>query len=213
MLEAPLVHELDDGHDYEFVQAAIKTNMTEGKPSSPPSRLRGPDPDFPHTAGIEALTSPDSTFYAFYDPGDLAGTLEHTLSQLDEYVTREGPFDVVMGFSAGAVTAALYMLRTERQGISLPFRAAVFLSSASSDAEKAHVGVRPGVDVIHAPTVHIWGAADEQAPRGGQNLVSICDPRLCRVLVHDGGHELPRKDFLIAAVHLIRRALTEAEPS
>jgi hypothetical protein len=28
--EAPLVHELEDGHEYEFVQGAIETTMTEG---------------------------------------------------------------------------------------------------------------------------------------------------------------------------------------
>ncbi|KAL6863287.1 hypothetical protein ACO1O0_003534 [Amphichorda felina] len=188
---APLIHELEDGHEYEFVQAAIETSMTKG---------------------IEALTSPDNRFYAFYDPADLEGTLQRTLSQLDEYISHEGPFDMVMGFSAGAVTAALYMLEKQRQGAKVPFRGAVFLSSASSEAERAHLCVGTGGDdVLRAPTAHIWGSADEDAPTGGWDLARICDSDRRQILIHDGGHELPRKEYLTQAVHVIRRMLLDAK--
>lgn len=132
------------------------------------------------------------------------------MSQLDEYVTREGPFDIIMGFSAGAVTAGLYMLDKQRQGAKVPFRGAVFLSSASSTAEQAHLRVNPDDDVIRAPTAHIWGSADENAPSGGQDLARICASDRRWILVHDGGHELPRKEFLTETVHVIRRTLLDA---
>jgi predicted esterase len=115
-----------------------------------------------------------------------------------------------MGFSAGAVTAALYMLEKQRRGEKLPFRGAIFLSSAANTAEKAFLDVRPEVDVLRIPTAHVWGEADENAPTGGQDLASICDPTLRRVLVHDGGHEMPRKEYLMETVHTIRRTLLEA---
>ncbi|KAL2758195.1 hypothetical protein ACRALDRAFT_1080133 [Sodiomyces alcalophilus JCM 7366] len=197
-----------DGHEYEFVEAAIEAPMSEG---------------------VETLASPDAKFYAFYDPNDLS-TVPHAISQLDKYVAAEGPFDGLVGFSAGAVLAAMYLAQKQRQGgeggpakpQTPPFRCAVFLSSASSSAEFAHLGVDISAysndgdsstsdPLIKIPTAHIWGSADETAPTGGLDLSRLCDPATRLTLVHDGGHEVPRKNLLTESVHIIRRTILLAE--
>lgn len=180
--------------------------------------------------GVESLASPDQRFFAYYNPSDL-DTITPCLAQLDEYVMAEGPFDGVMGFSAGAVLAAMYLVEKQKQHQGagdgndgcgrFPFRCAIFLSSASNREEMGHV-VGGAIDddlplpprlLLRIPTAHIWGAADRTAPTGGEDLARFCDPALRLTLVHDGGHELPRREYLTKAVHVIRRTIYLAQKS
>ncbi|KAI1485517.1 serine hydrolase FSH [Biscogniauxia mediterranea] len=183
-----LRHELGEGYQYEFVEATLPAPMAKG---------------------VEALSSLGHGSYAFFDPDDLPNTLQNALDQLDSYIAFEGPFDAVMGFSAGAVLAAAYMLQKGRKSQKVPFRCAIFLSSAECAEELRY----PGLDhtdrnnLIRVPTAHIWGLHDDTAPLGGKDLSCICDPTNRLVLVHDGGHELPRIGHLTEAAHIIRRAI------
>ncbi|KAI1383544.1 serine hydrolase FSH [Hypoxylon trugodes] len=183
---AQLRHELEGGHDYEFVEGVLKAPMGEG---------------------LEALSSPGQSFYAYYDPKD-PSTLFQTIDHLDRYISTEGPFDIVMGFSAGAALAALYILDRQRRGEPSPFKCGIFLSSAVSKAESAFLGLEGGSDnLIRIPTVHIWGSEDSTAPTGGEDLCRLCDPNVRFTVVHDGGHEVPKKQYLIQAVNAIQRGL------
>jgi hypothetical protein len=143
--------------------------------------------------------------------------LQHAISQLDEYVTAEGPFDAVMGFSAGAVLAALYLVLKQQQGLPAPLKCGIFVASASSTRETAYLGLdaqgeRDGPHIC-IPTAHIWGSNDGIAPTGGAGVTQMCDPSRCLTYVHDGGHEFPRKERLTTAVHVIRRVIKLAESS
>ncbi|KAI0022606.1 serine hydrolase FSH [Xylariomycetidae sp. FL0641] len=181
---APLRHELDDGHEYEFVEAVFPAAMS---------------------AGIGGLSSPGHSFYAYYDPGSL-DSLQSTLTQLKDYVATEGPFDAIMGFSAGAVLAAAYILQVPNGSIEeAAFKCAVFLSSAVSKAELKYLGLDGRM--IQIPTAHIWGSNDDTAPTGGQDISRLCNPRRRFVYTHDGAHEVPRKKHLTEAVHTIRRTV------
>ncbi|KAI1371683.1 serine hydrolase FSH [Hypoxylon crocopeplum] len=179
---APLRHDLEDGHEYEFVEATLQAQMSEG---------------------VEALSSADDAFYTFYDPKDLS-TLQRSISQLDDYVRTEGPFDVVMGFSGGAILAAMYMVEVQRWGGTVPFKCGIFLSSGPSKVERDHLGLDECYDTICVPTAHIWGAND---PKGAQDLSQMCQAAVRHMHTHDGGHELPRKAYLTDAVHIIRRTI------
>ncbi|KAJ5788008.1 hypothetical protein N7457_002998 [Penicillium paradoxum] len=44
---------------------------------------------------------------------------------------------------------------------------------------------------IGIPTVHVIGMKDDYADHG-RNLAGICDPKVSRVVTHEGGHQLPR---------------------
>lgn len=133
------------------------------------------------------------------------------MAQLDSYIAVGGPFDGVMGFSAGAVVAALYMADKHRRGEQSPFKCAVFLSAAKIIEEQEYLGFnvakRP---LIQVPTAHIWGANDLTAPTGGHDLSRLCEPALVQTIIHDGGHEIPRKGYLTDAVHAIRRTIFAA---
>ncbi|KAK4107385.1 hypothetical protein N656DRAFT_785395 [Canariomyces notabilis] len=185
---APLRHELEDhdgGHEYEFVEAIWEAPMAEG---------------------IEGISSKDRSFYSFYNPKDLT-TLRQSLHLLDHYVATGGPFDAVMGFSAGAVLAALYLAEKQQQCGALPFKCGVFLSSAVSAAEISYLGMEAQAITIQLPTAHIWGSNDLVAPSGGEDISRLFDPALRQTLVHDGGHELPRRHYLTEAGHVIRRTM------
>lgn len=210
---APLRHELEDSHEYEFVEASVKAPMSEGEStlSLCHSFLCADN----HQLDVEALSTPGSSCYAFYNPEDLS-SLRNSINQLNEYVLAEGPFDAVMGFSGGAVLAAMYLmeqqLRQDRGDVKaeLPFKCGIFLASASCRSEASVLGTDvQEVDkgLIRIPTVHIWGSNDMVAPTGGEDLSKMCDPAQRTTLVHDGRHEVPRKNHLTESVHVIRRAL------
>ncbi|KAI8633360.1 serine hydrolase FSH [Xylariaceae sp. FL1651] len=183
----PLRHELGEGYEYEFVEATIRCAPAEG---------------------VEALSSPGHDFYAFFDPADLA-TLQIAINQLDGYISSKGPFDAVLGFSAGCVLAAMYILhkqqQQQQQSPTAPFKCAVFLSCAEVREEVKYLGIDATSDRIRIPTAHIWGSRDATAPNGGQDLRNLCEPATCLTLIHDGGHELPRSSHLTEACHVIRR--------
>lgn len=159
------------------------------------------------TPGIERISSPGHLFYAFYNPEDLS-TLRDAIEQLHKYISAEGPFDAVMGFSGGAVLAASYIMQQEQS-----FQCAIFFSSAASVVELTYLGLLDDHgdvlrnSIIRMPTVHIWGANDRTAPSGGADLSKLCDPAQRLILVHNGAHEFPRGDYLTQAVHCIRRAV------
>ncbi|KAI1828363.1 serine hydrolase FSH [Xylaria intraflava] len=189
---AALRYELADDHEYDFVEGA------ETAPMSP---------------DVASLASPDQSFYAFYDPNDYRG-LRVAIDQLDDFVSKEGPYDAVLGFSSGAVLAALYILHKKRQGTTernMPFKYAIFLSSARSKDAMRSLQMDPCSDIIRIPTAHIWGSGDDMEPTGGEDLCQICDPRCRAFFVHKGGHESPRDMDLIKAVHAIRRTLVAKE--
>jgi pimeloyl-ACP methyl ester carboxylesterase len=152
------------------------------------------------------LSSPGHDYYAFFDPGDLA-TLQIAINQLDRYISSEGPFDAVLGFSAGCVVAAMYLLQKQQQQPTVSFKCAVFLSCAEIREEMKYLGADAIGDLIRIPTAHIWGSNDTTAPNGGQDLTEICEPATCLRLIHDGAHEPPRSDHLTEACHVIRQVI------
>ncbi|KAI5867649.1 serine hydrolase-domain-containing protein [Durotheca rogersii] len=186
---AALRYELEDGHEYDFVEAVAPAPMSED---------------------VASLASPDQDFYAFYHPVTYGG-LRQAIDHLDAFVTAEGPYDAVMGFSAGSVLAALYLLETQQKGTgmrAMPFRYGLFFSSAKSKEAMSSLGIDPNSEAIQIPTIHIWGDKDEMEPTGGKDLSQICLASRRTILVHEGGHEFPRDMSLTKAVHAIRRTFS-----
>lgn len=170
--------------------------------------------------GVETMTAPGHSFYGYYNPRNLE-SLPTSLSQLEDYIATYGPFDVLMGFSAGAVVAATYLLQKEIHGGArstaadtesdldpyAPIRCAIFLASAESADELRYLGLDNQQAILRLPTAHIYGAIDDTAPTGGEDLSRICDASVRTIMIHQGGHEVPRKEALTEAVHVIRRTL------
>lgn len=161
--------------------------------------------------GLESFASPEDNFFSFYDEEDFS-SLPVVLNQLDNYIATQGPFDAVMGFSAGAVLGGLYLLLKQQQSKTLPFRCAILLSAGASTPALESLGIDPlEVGRIQIPSAHIWGSADDWAPTAGRDLSRLFEPNRRLNLVHDGGHEVPRKTFVIESVHVIRRIVALAE--
>lgn len=214
------MHELEDGHEYEFVEGTFDSPMSEGEHFSvkhfaclmtQPIILT----QAAHTPGIESLASKDHRFYSLWNP-DEPSTLVEALAQLDRYVEDEGPFDAVLGFSAGCTLASIYMMQKQQQGRQQPFKCAVFLSCGPISTEMGLLGLQQGGpngpnQRLRIPTAHIWGSADEVSTTSGAELFELCEAGPKRqMLVHDGGHEVPRKDYLTESVHVIRKVTSHA---
>jgi pimeloyl-ACP methyl ester carboxylesterase len=137
--------------------------------------------------------------------------LRESVQLLDAYIASEGPFHGILGFSAGAVLAALYLMDKTRRGQRIPLKFGIFVASANNANEVAYLGLDSQdreTGRISIPTAHIWGANDESAPKGGLGISEMCNPVLRSTLVHSGGHEFPRsKGDLTHAAHVVQRTM------
>lgn len=166
------------------------------------------------------MCSPTDACYAYYDPGDLT-TLGEAVCQLDAYVAAEGPFEAILGFSAGAVLAGVYLAHKQQRQQPMPVQLGIFVASAESAAERDYLlgssqrgGKALGEAVrVRLPTVHVWGSDDGVAPTGGEQLCTLFDDTLRSTVLHEGGHDFPRQPSLAKAAYAIRGTICRAGPS
>jgi hypothetical protein len=107
-----------------------------------------------------------------------------------------------MGFSAGAVLLSA--------GSSAAALEALGFDDVPGTGAGAGAGGEEEGRRIPIPSAHIWGSADDVATGGGGNLSRLFEPGCRLSLVHDGGHEIPRKSYVTEAAHTIRRVLALA---
>ena len=107
---------------------------------------------------------PEDQCFAYYDPTH-PFTILQAIDDLAAYVSAEGPFDGVMGFSQGAALTA--MLRARRSPAE-PFRFAVFLCAGVPFCEASlrqgvlrHLDPKVDKEMIRVPTTHIVGSKDD----------------------------------------------------
>ena len=138
--------------------------------------------------GIAALF-PNTSYCSFFDPTDTVSILS-AIDDLESYVSSEGPFDGVMGFSQGAALAAMLLRRRP-----MVFSFAIFICAAVPLCER---GLKAGILLeldpladgvsIDVPSAHIIGTRD-QALEASLMLTGIC--RVKKVFDHGAGHEIP----------------------
>lgn len=107
------------------------------------------------------------------------------VSSLKELVAANGPFDGVIGFSQGAVLAAMLLIKAQGDPAcvagGLPFRCAIFLCGGLPfDYRSLLQGtvrqMEPGGDkpaLIHLPVVNCWAADDADFPGMGPPLAKL----------------------------------------
>ncbi|KAI9046006.1 uncharacterized protein KD926_005952 [Aspergillus affinis] len=181
---AAVRYELGDRHTYDFVEGCVpslKDNM-----------------------------SPDEKAFSYVDPVDAESWIQ-AVEGLDQYVTNEGPFDGVIGFSAGASLAILWLLwRQQKQDI--PVKMGVFFSNAHGPDHLKELGVSLSSEDLNLPTAHIWGSCDD----GQGQFTAKCGWGACKadrrsVYIHGKGHEIPTApDDTIGMVKAIDRAILRA---
>ncbi|KAL9079897.1 MAG: hypothetical protein Q9157_001236 [Trypethelium eluteriae] len=165
----------------------------------------------------------DSACFSYYDPKN-PSTVRTALHQLDSYIAAEGPFDALMGFSQGAVLAAMHVIRESDNSTSLStlprFQCAVFIAGADPTSfdeivvdgvEKFYSRADSHAKHITIPVAHIWGRNDCDGADQSRQLSKLCDTHYDNTFVHDGGHEVPGTGpGVMGSVRVIRRAIDQA---
>lgn len=160
-------------------------------------------------------------YYQYYDVYS-ATSMSQALSQLAHYISEEGPFDGVLGFSQGALLAATYLIQFSQDHPSrpLPFKCAVFFSGgipvdpqALEKGELRHIDPKVAGEVVRLPTANIWGRNDTVWPGSSEVLCALCEDSNRNVYIHDEGHDIPgarAKEAVQGSVRAIRRAIDQA---
>ncbi|KAH9987035.1 serine hydrolase FSH [Xylariaceae sp. FL0662B] len=177
---AAIRYELGDHHTYEFVEGTWPTTIA--------SELKG-------------MAISTDEFFSYID-GDNMGSYVSAISDLDTYLSIEGPFDGVLAFSQGALLAATYIAWKTRQNprpnpIIQTFKCAIFFSAFGMyDPDLLLQGQIRLLDssvnkeVIHIPTAHIWGRDDFVSTKAS-SVSDMCEPNTRHIFIHEGGHEIP----------------------
>ncbi|KAI1772030.1 DUF341 domain protein [Hypoxylon cercidicola] len=198
---AALRYQLGDHYTFDFVEGNLRVSMA---------------PEF------EGVASPSDNFFQYAAFDNLASYVT-ALDQLDAYLRIEGPFDGILAFSQGAAIAITYLVRRMWQNPVAEhkyptFKCAIFFSAGGAYdptlLEKGEVRLlTPEVDgeVIHIPTMHVWGSRDDTV--NALEASAICKTESRQIHVHGGGHEIPgvRMDNdLRSCVTLMRRVVAMA---
>ena len=148
--------------------------------------------------------------------------MSHALSQLAQFISEEGPFDGVLGFSQGAILAATYLIQFSQNHPSrpLPFQCAIFFSGGVPlDPQALGQGKLRQIDpkvtgaLLKLPTANIWGRNDTAWPGSSEVLCALCDDLNRNVYIHNGGHDIPgarAEEAVQGSVRAIRRAIDQA---
>lgn len=186
-------------HTFEFVEGGIHYPAAPGElPSCVPifvdTFCLGSLNDDWGMAGI-ATVFPHDQYFAYYDPTDPSSILQ-AIDDLAIYISAEGPFDGVMGFSQGAALAAMLMTR---QSAAELFRFAIFLCAGLPFCEASlrqgvlrHLNPKVDKEVIRVPTAHIFGSKDDALP-ASLAMKDLCVAEGRGLFDHRAGHEVPVK--------------------
>ncbi|RMZ80676.1 hypothetical protein DV738_g2744, partial [Chaetothyriales sp. CBS 135597] len=144
--------------------------------------------------GLESLDIPAEDFLAYYDTDDIA-TILAAIDDLGTYVEKAGPFDGVLGFSQGAVLAAMLLIRNRHAP---PFKFAVFVCAGTPFSEDLlrqgrleYVNFERDGILINIPSAHIIGSKDPSVDHAYE-LARVCESHSQSVYDHGAGHEIPR---------------------
>ncbi|KAF2464425.1 uncharacterized protein BDR25DRAFT_242558 [Lindgomyces ingoldianus] len=200
---AALRHELNGSHTYEFVEGTIPAEIA-------PEILS----IFPANGG----------YYNYFSPSDASVCLQ-SLMLFKAYVEKEGPFDIVLGFSGGCAAVMTLLLYYHQNNLKIPFRGAVFFSaglpaspSALTSGSVDLLTRLPEGKEIAIPSAHFWGAEEIWPVGEGEVGWSESVSRMFKAegvgmreeWVHGGGHEVPgarMRGDLVMCVKGIRRVI------
>ncbi|THV55723.1 hypothetical protein BGAL_0004g00450 [Botrytis galanthina] len=197
---AALRFELGDNYEYDFLEGAYP---------------------WPVAPEISRIFGDEQIYRSYFD--ESGDSLKDALDDLDQYVTSNGPFHVVMGFSLGAAFAATLLLRDEmRRSKSEPnhyhipkaeprFKCAIFICgtlppdlNALEHGDIQTLRAKDVHSVITVPTIHLWSTEDVNHAAQSKELVQMCEERSRVEILHAGGHSVPHQgDELKAAAAVV----------
>lgn len=138
-----------------------------------------------------------------YSPNGLetdAVTARRLYRELQAYISANGPFDGLMGFSEGATLAASLMAEDHRRTFA-GFKCAILfcatdmcrLADLELDVPKIMAfGKDTNLVLVDVPTAHIWSSCDEFIDSTKpEHVASLCNSVTRAVYIHDLGHDVP----------------------
>ena len=172
-------------------------------------------------------TSPEVSISAFWnqpcyrffhwDPSPTPFALQQVDDAIDfinNIIERQGPFDGVIGFSQGSVMALATMLRYAKLNPDDDplFRFAIFFS-VPYIPEKDTSGRQEEWGRIRVPSLHICGETDELWFESSKvTAEKNCEKGLTNVIVHKGGHVIPKdKPIVDRVIDAIEDLLDKAD--
>jgi predicted esterase len=130
-----------------------------------------------------------------YDANGRPEGFDNSCKILDECLTKNGRFDIILGFSQGASMAALYIAKRSLEG-RIPFKAAILVSGFISNVEALQYLSQQDISI---PSFHVYSKNDNIIPPSASEEFM---ERFCksRVLIHEGGHGFPSGSILKPAI-------------
>ncbi|KAF7912790.1 uncharacterized protein EAF01_001811 [Botrytis porri] len=194
---AALRYELGNDYEYDFLEG--------GYP-------------WPVAPEIGKIFGDQQIYRSYFD--ESGDSLKDALDDLDQYVTNNGPFHIVMGFSLGAAFAATLLLRDEMRRSKSEanhyhilakakprFKCAIFIcGTLPPDLDALEHGdiqalrAKDFHSVITVPTVHLWSTRDVDHATQSKELVRMCEERSRVEILHAGGHSVPHQGDELKAV-------------
>nr|NP_001409286.1 dihydrofolate reductase [Papaver somniferum] len=185
-------------HGFRTSGSFLKKQISKWDPSIFPDdqfELVFPDGIFPAGGKSEiegVFPPPYFEWFQFNKDFTEYTNLDECISYLCEFITNNGPFDGLLGFSQGAALSGL-LLGYQAQGKVLKDHPAIklFVSVSGSKFRDPSIGEVAYKEPIKAKSVHFVGAKDWfQLP--SEDLAAAFDKPL--ILRHPQGHTVPRLD-------------------
>jgi hypothetical protein len=173
---------------------------------------------------VQELVSNTSGFFRYAADNDLTTALE-LYTNIEEFISSEGPFDGLIGFSEGAgVGASLLQYQEKMAAADIPtpfrFRCGIFFSAAPpvdieamKQGELRRLSGEADGRCISMPTAHVWDPNDAVHPGFGEVLRQLCQVNEKEEYEHGLGHVVPgtqSNEGVKESVKILRRTIERA---
>ncbi|PVI01617.1 hypothetical protein DM02DRAFT_671166 [Periconia macrospinosa] len=174
---AKIRHALEPGNEFVFVNGTV--------PWDPAPKVKEIFPE-------------EKEFLRYALEQNVASALQ-CYTDLKAFITTEGPFDGICGFSEGAGIAAGLLAAQFKDPYSLfKFKCGIFFSAgpaidmlALEQGEIRVLDLATDGKFLKLPTAHIWDPEDTVHPGFGRSVKEICDIEMMEEVQHSLGHEVP----------------------
>uniref|UniRef100_A0A7N0UMB0 Serine hydrolase domain-containing protein n=1 Tax=Kalanchoe fedtschenkoi TaxID=63787 RepID=A0A7N0UMB0_KALFE len=155
-----------------------------------------PDAPFPAQGPPSARIPYGPPYYEWFQANkDLTKytNFDECLAYIEDLAIMHGPFDGIMGMSQGGILAGL-LPGLQKKGLAMTKVPEIkfIIVIAGGQSRDPSIAKRAYSPPLHCPSLHFIGEHDEVAKADGLALIGFyVDPI---VIMHQGGHEVPKLD-------------------
>jgi len=174
------------GSDCEWVYLDPPTPWEPIPGATHPSETERPDFE-KMIAKSQPITQWYSYSYHMKDPTESDGweQVPECCEYIMEFIKKEGPFDAILSFSAGASMVSMLIEHLRRKGEALPWRLTMLFNGANVDDHRYQFK-----ETCSSPIIYVVGGEKDNFFVWGLTLVSKMYTNML-VLGHEDGHQFP----------------------